>query len=227
MMKSSIFFLLLICSSIVYGQGMHDSGRTGFLNPMQYSGIYLTVSDLQLEEEAKIYLFPKWEGKYEVYLSEKEGYSFSNLNYNVKANTLESKISKDSVFQFEIERINFIKHDSRKYKLYKIHANSELFQEIYVSEDIIFLKGFNAVLRKGTVNPLTLEYIQRDEYSIVEKFYLKLRDGDFVELNLNKKSVLKLLENHYDQVDSYALASKLSFKSEPDLFKILLYYDTL
>lgn len=226
-MKNVLCFLLLSCSSIVFAQGNGGADKTYMNTQLQYEGVYVTANDLQVEEEAKVYLFPEWEGKYEVYLSEKEGYSFSNLNYNVRTNTLESKISKDSVFRFEIGRIDFIKHASRKYKLYRIHESSELFQEIYVSENVVFLKGFNTILRKGTINPLTLEYIQRDEYSIVEKFYVKLKEGNFVQLSLKKKSVLELFGNKANQVNKYASNSKLSFKSEPDLFKIFLYYDTL
>ena len=227
MKKLYCFCFLLFSATIVSGQGMHNSNRSGFLNPMQFDGIYLPVSHLDLSNEGSVYLFPQWEGKYEVYLSEKEGYSFSNLNYNVKTNLLESKISKDSVFQFDVGKINFIKHGSRKYKLYNIRETKELFQEIYVSENIIFLKGFNVVLRKGTINPLTLEYIQKDQYSVNEKFYLKFKNINFIELVLNKKSVLKVLGDKAFQVERYASDFKLSFKSEKDLFKIFLYYDTL
>ena len=226
-MKNSLFYFLLFCSTIVFGQGMHNSNRSGFLNPMQFDGIYLPISPSDLSNKENIYLFPKWEGMYEVYVSEKEGYSFSNLNYNVKTNMLESKISKDSVFQFDVDKIDFIKHGSKKYKLYKIHPTSELFQEIYVSENIFFLKGFKVVLRKGVINPLTLEYVQKDQYSVNEKFYLKLKNLNFIELNLNKKSVLKLLGDKAFQVERYASDFKLSFKSEIDLSKIFLYYDTL
>ncbi|TDE51329.1 hypothetical protein [Flavobacterium sp. GT3P67] len=226
-MKNSLFYFLLCYSTIVFGQGMHDSNRTGFLNPMQFDGIYLAISDLNLSNEGNTYLFSKWEGKYEVYVSEKEGYSFPNLNYNVKTNLLESKISKDSVYQFDVEKINFIKHGSKKYKSYKIHKTNELFQELYVSENIFFLKGFAVVLKKGVINPLTLEYIQKDQYSINEKFYLKLKNVNFIELSLNKKSVLKLLGDKAFQVEKYASDFKLSFKSEIDLFKIFRYYDTL
>lgn len=227
MKKIFWFFLLLFCSAIVFGQGMHNSNRSGFLNPMQFDGIYLRISEVDSSNKGSLYLFPKWEGKYEVYVSEKEGYSFSNLNYNVITNMLESKISKDSVFQFDVEKINFIKHGAKKYKLYNIHESKELFQEIYVSENILFLKGFNVVFRKGAINPLTLDYVQKDEYSVSEKFYLKLKNLNFIELSLNKKSVLRLLGDKAFQVERYASALKLSFKSEPDLFKIFLYYDTL
>jgi hypothetical protein len=226
-MKKIILSYLFISSTIIFGQGMHNSNRTGFLNPMQYDGLYLPISQSDQSNEGNIYLFPKWEGRYEVYVTEKKGYSLSNLNYNVKTNILESKISKDSVFQFDIDKINFIKHDSKKYKLYKIRETNELFQEIYLSDNVLFLKGFNVVLKKGTINPLTLEYIQKDKYSINEKFYLKLNNKNFIELSLNKKDILKLMEDKSSRVEKYASDFKLSFKSEIDLFKIFQYYDTL
>lgn len=226
-MRQVAIFLLLFCSIIVHGQGMRDGTKPYLLSQMQYDGIYVTKSDADIQNEANVYLFPKWEGQYEVFISEKEGFSFPNLNYNVKSNKLESKISKDSVFQIEIEKVNFIRHNSKKYKLYSINGINALFQEIYVSPKLIFVKGFTSVLKKGTINPLTLEYIQQDVYSIVEKYYVKFEGNDFVELKLTKKSILNLFGTKANQVNKYASDSKLNFKSEADLFKIFLYYDKL
>lgn len=227
-MKNYLLVYLLVTSSIIFAQGMHDAQRSGFTNPMQYEGLYLTPGQLdELNGGTSLYLFSSWEGKFEIYVSDKKGYSISNLNYNLKTNTLESKISKDSVFQFDINKVKFIRQGSKKYKLYKIHTENELFQEIYFSNKVTLLKGFDAVLKKGSINPLTLEYIHKDKYSVDENYYLKLNNTNFIEIDLNKKSFLQLMGNKASSVEKYASDFKLSFKSETDLLKIFQYYDTL
>lgn len=225
-MKNFLFWFLFFCSANVVGQG-RDQAKTYMNTTLQFEGIYLTGSDLSSSTGGSVYLFPKWEGKYEVYMSGENGYSFPNLNYNVKSKLLESKIAKDSVYQFDVEKVSLIKHDRKKYRVCKIHETKELFQEIYVSKNILFLKGFNVVLGEGTINPLTLEYIHQEGYHIKEKFYLKFNDEKFIELKLNKRSVLSQFSDKAPQIKKYASASKLSFNSERDLFKIFLYYDTL
>ena len=95
------------------------------------------------------------------------------------------------------------------------------------SDKVTLLKGFDAVLKKGSINPLTLEYIHKDKYSIDENYYLKLNNTNFIEIDLNKKSFLQLMGDKASSVEKYASDFKLSFKSETDLLKIFQYYDTL
>lgn len=226
-MKKICVFYLLLCSAVIFGQQSHGAGGTYFVGQMQYDGVYLPKNEADLSIEGSTYLFPNWDGKYEVYVSENKGYSISNLNYNVKTNSLESKVSKDSVFQFDIKNINFIKHESIKYKLYKIRTSSELFQEIYVSNTVSFVKGFNVIFKKGSINPMTQVVLQKDEYSVKEKFYLKLNNENFVELKLNKKTVLNLLGDKAFAIEKYTSDLNLSFKSETDMVNILQKYDSL
>lgn len=45
-MKNYLLVYLLVTSSIIFAQGMHDAQRSGFTNPMQYEGLYLTPGQL-------------------------------------------------------------------------------------------------------------------------------------------------------------------------------------
>jgi hypothetical protein len=216
-MKKIILFYLLISSAVVFGQ----KGGAG------YETIYVPASTLERTYEGTTYLFPNWEDKYEVYDAENKGFSFTNLNYNVLTKMIETKIIKDSIFRFETKKVNFINYASKKYRFYNIRDTRELFQELYMSNNVTFLKGFNVTYKEGYINPLTQTYIHKEKCYIIEKYFLKLNNKNFIELKLNKHSVLKELGDKAFQIKKYASATKLSFKSERDLFKIFQYYDTL
>ena len=216
-MGKVVLFYLLISSAVIFGQ----RGGRGF------ESIYVPVSTLERTYEGTIYLFPNWEDKFEIYDIENKGFSFTNLNYNVLTKRIEAKISKDSIFRLETKNVNFINYASKKYRFYNIRDTRELFQELYISNNVTFLKGFNATYKEGYINPLTQVYIQKEKCYIIEKYFLKLNNKIFIELKLNKHSVLKQLGDKASQIKKYASISKLSFKSERDLFKIFQYYDTL
>lgn len=226
-MKVIFVFYLLLSYIVGFSQGMHGAKQTFFLSPMQFDGIYVRMNEKDFLLQDKVYLFSNWEGKNEVYVSEKTRYAVKTLNYNIKTNVLEARISKDSVFQFEIEKIYAIKHDLIEYKKYKINGISKLFQEIYVSDNIKFIKGFFVVINKSVFNPLTQALAEEEGSSIKEKYYLKLNNRDFVEFNLNEKSVLKLLGSKSDEIKKFASNMKLNFKSEADLSKIFSEFDAL
>ncbi|TDE51330.1 hypothetical protein [Flavobacterium sp. GT3P67] len=213
-MKKLVLFYLLINSGFAFGQETYES-------------VYVPVSTLERTYEGTIYLFPNWEGKFEIYDSDNKGFSLANLNYNVLTKMIESKFTKDSIFRFEAKKINFIKYASKRYRFYDIRESLELFQELYISDNVRFLKGFNVTYKEGYINPLTQAYIQKEKCYIVEKYFLKLNNKNFIELKLNKHSILKQLGDKASQIKKYASISKLRFKSERDLFMIFQYYDTL
>lgn len=216
-MKKLVLFYFLISSAFIFGQ----KGGRGF------EAIYVPTSTLERTYEGTIYLFPNWEDKYEIYDADNKGFSLTNLNYNVLTKMIESKFTKDSIFRFEAKKVNFINYASKRYRFYNIRETRELFQELYISDNVKFLKGFNATYKEGYLNPLTQAYIQKEKCYIIEKYFLKLNNKNFIELKLNKHSVLKQLVDKASQIKKYASISKLSFKSERDLFKIFQYYDTL
>ena len=51
---------------------------------------------------------------------------------------METLMGKDSIFQYDISKIDYVKNFNRKYKV----INNELYQELIAGEKISLLKGF-------------------------------------------------------------------------------------
>lgn len=223
-------FCLFLSCTVVFSQlstTSNNPNATVMNVALQYDGVYIRTTERDSAIEGNVYLFSSWDGSYEIYVPGNKGYSMQNLNYNIKDRILESKISKDSVFQFDIEKINFIKHDGKKYDVLKVNDGSELVEEIFVTDNVSFVKRFNVVLSKSVVNPLLQISTQNDVYSINKSFFLKVKEKDFVEVKLNKRSVLKLLADKSGEIKRYASDLKLGYTSENDLIKIFRKYDSL
>ena len=175
------------------------------------------------------YLFPSWTGVFNVVSNEGNEYKLFNLNYNIKNKTLESLISSDSVYQYDISKINFIKFNNLKYNLYS-NKNSQnlngLYQELFSSNDLILLKEFKIDLVIGAINPLTQEKVSNNEY--VKFFNYFLKNGDKLNnIKLNKKNLMLIFENKKDLIKDYVNKNSLSFSNESDVIKIFNYYSSI
>lgn len=227
-MRKFILLCLLGFSGVLFGQNLGTDRGVG-LQGFAVNGngtMWLKGATIDNTIEGSTYLFPGWEGLYQMFIDDKQYYSIKNLNYNINSKSLESKFSQDSVFQFDIKKINFIKRGEEKYKYYTVNSSPELCQEFYASSKIIFIKNFKLDLINGVLNPLTQEKT-KSKYVKKEKFFCKTSDKEFTEIDLKKKPILKLLGDKSKLVEKYASGSKLSFSTEKDLCKIFQYYDSL
>ncbi|MFQ3174671.1 MAG: hypothetical protein ACI8W0_001795 [Flavobacterium sp.] len=211
-MKKIILFCLVINYTIVLGQ---------------QRGIWVTNRAVEKTYDGTVYLFSDWEGQNTVYDTDNQNFVLQNLNYNILTKMLETKRGKDSLFALEAKKVNFVDHASKIYRFYNIRGTRELFQELYASDNVKFLKGFNTAVKEGVINPLTQVYLQNEKVYIEEKYYIKVKSGNFNEFKLKKRSVLKLMGDKGSQIKQYASSEKISYKSEEDLVKIFVYYDTL
>jgi hypothetical protein len=212
-MKKIILFCLVINSALVLGQSD--------------TGIWVTNRAVEKTYDGTVYLFSSWEGQNTVYDTDNQKFVLQNLNYNILTKMLETKRGKDSLFTLEAKKVNFVNHASKTYRFYNIRGTLELFQELYASDNVKFLKGFNTAVKEGVINPLTQVYLQNEKVFIEEKYYIKVKSGNFDEFKLKKRSVLKLMGDKGPQIKQYAYAEKLSYKSDEDLVKMFIYYDTL
>jgi len=198
-----------------------------YLNPIQSEGLYVSIKKSDQRRDESQYLFKENEGYFQIFFNQNKGFSIKNLNYNINSNTLESKVSNDSIFEFDNDKIDFIQHNSKKYKFYNINNSSQLYQELLVSKKIIFLKGFKLVHKEAFINPMTNALIAEAKNDIVEKYYCKISDKEFIQFDLKKKSVLILMEDKSSLIAKFVSESNLSYSSENDLIKIFNYYNTL
>lgn len=172
------------------------------------------------------YLFQNFEGLHVI--TNKAGNSFSvlNLNYNLKAGTLETKISLDSVFQYDLKVIDYISYANKKYKNVQNTALNGIVQEIHKGKSVDIYKKLEVTLLEGNINPMTQEKTQQDQYVQVPSYFADL-NGNIDKIKLNKSAILKLIKDKQTEVKEYAKNNKLEFSNEVDVDVILKYYETL
>ncbi|MDY8137713.1 hypothetical protein [Aquimarina sp. 2201CG5-10] len=59
------------------------------------------------------------------------------------------------------------------------------------------------------------------------QYYIKDKSGNLKTVRLKKKDLLKVLNDKKSEIEKYASSSKLSYKKEKDVIKILDHYNTL
>ncbi len=222
-MKKLLSFYLFLFSMIALGQSRGGGGEGVWLSTLER--LKPAVENTTIEGSK--YLFPNWEGNYQLFVSENKAYLFKNLNYNIYTKKLESKFEKDSVYQFDAEKLKFFTHDSKKYKFYSFNNDMELFEELYFSNKIIFFKGYRISYIVGVINPMTNEVISNARYEKVEKYFYKVPEKELIQIELKKKTILNLFGDQSKLIENYVSENKLNYKNEADVIKIMTYYNSI
>lgn len=225
-MKKIFSICLFISSTCFFGQNQKEESFRNSTGDFKTSGSWLPATKIDNSIEGSPYLFDGCDGFFKIFIDEKKYYPTGNLNYNISSKVLESKISKDSIFQYDLKAISFVKRGEEKYVFCTIDKKVDFCLEIYSSSKIVFVKDFKLALINGTLNPLTQE-MRKSRYEKRQEYFCKVANNEFVEVDLKKKPILKLLGEKSKLVEKYASDSKLSFSSEKDLVKIFKYYDSL
>lgn len=186
------------------------------------AGMWTVSKPLDKSIQGTQYLFPSWDGNYTIISKEGLQYKLFNLNYNLSTKKMETLMGKDSIFQYDISKIDYVKNFNRKYKV----INNELYQELIAGEKISLLKGFHVAVIDGVISPLTQQYTTPNRY-VQKNKYFYLKGEKFLEIKLKKKDVLSAFEDKADQVKKYAKDSNLSFGDENDVVNLFRYYNTL
>lgn len=228
-MKKIFSFCLLAFSCVVFGQSMGaraDSQQVVGDFGLNGTGAWIPGAAIDTTIEGTTYLFEEWEGIFKIFIDDKKYYQTHNLNYNIISRQLESKVSKDSVFAYDLKDIKFIKRGQEKYAFYAIDKKENLCLDLYSSSKTIFVKDFKLVLMNGILNPLT-QVMSKSRYEKKQEYFCKVANSEFIEIDLKKKQILKLLGDKSKLVEKFAFNSKLNFSSESDLIMIFKYYDSL
>lgn len=190
------------------------------------SGVWTKEGMLDKKIEGSAYLFLNWDGLFKVFVNDKEYYTIHNLNYNLTTDSLESKVSNDSVFQFDKEKIHSIKTLNKTYKFYSFSGSNKLYEQMFINNNFELIKKTDVNIIEGTLNPLT-QVMSDSKITRKEKYYIKKTKGNFFEIELKKKQILKFLEDKEDMVSKFVSEKKLDFSNEKDLMTIFKYYSTL
>ena len=164
------------------------------------------------------HIFDKWENHGVIGVSGGKEYKIRNINVNVKDNRFESKASKDSIFAYDRQSIDYMLINNRKFKnLYLDHFESNKICEVIVEDDAyMVLKVYKSDVNISGPDPLMLKP-DGDEYVIKSWYYIKR--GEKVEkFKLNKKNILGLFSDKKKEVEGFVKKNKLSW-NKPEHFK--------
>lgn len=195
------------------------------LNPYS-NGTWIPGKPLENLITGSTYLFPNWNGQFTVVDKLGTSIKLYNLNYNIKSESLESYISKDSIFQYDINKIDKIIKNDIKFKIITINNKDGLYQEIFINEKIKLYKGFGITVQPGVFNPLTQEKIEDDKF-IQEFSYFFLINDKYEKTKLNKRVLLNILKDKKDYIKSFVSKYNLTYSKEEDVKGILSYYASL
>lgn len=163
-------------------------------------------------------------------ISTKVGRRFKvpNLNYNVKQDQIEAKISNDSVFIFDSAKIEKVEINNKVFKRYEdlgLSING-YFEIVAASKEMNLLKKYSVFVKEGIVNPLTLQKQSPDIYVIKTKYFL-LSHNEINEISLKKGKLLKIFEEDSGKMKIYINENNLSIKKDEDLKLIFNYHNAL
>ncbi len=228
-MKIIIFALSLLLITISSFSQNNDTFKAA-LNTnnrdLQGGGAFLPGVVLNNYIKGETHLFPNWNGQFTVISKNGDRRQLFNLNYNLKTKTLESFISKDSVFQYDLDQFDYVITSNKKYKVLNESLLKGLVLEIFDGQKVKLYNEIHIEVEKGVVNPMTQTMISEDKFVQVFTYYLFL-NGNQIKIKLNKSDILKQLIDKKDALKEFASKNDLSFSKEDDVNKILKHYDSL
>lgn len=220
-------FIVLICMfslTMLKAQDLAGSGQTENMirastnnNGMGMSYFYKNPNRVI---DGSVYLFNEWNNNGVIYTTSNERFAIYNINLNIKRNTFESMVGRDSLFAFNFNNIEKFVINNRVFKNYYWNNDNKVYEVILQKKDFDLLKGFNVKFVEGSSNPMLNR--KNDKYIRDEKYYVK-KDGKIVFFVLKKSSILKLLnlnDQKKEEVLNYVKANNLSFKNEDHLKQI-------
>ena len=182
--------------------------NTSFIGNTSKNGMWIPSRIEDKTITGSPYLFNSWNGMFSVINKVGDKFSLINLNYNIQTKTLESKISNDSVFQYDLNAIEYVVIAKDKYKI----INGEMLLELLSNSKIEFFKAYNVIIQEATNNPLTQTDLTPRRY-VVKSEYKILQDEILKEFKLSKKFIVNLFPEKKNLILKYVENNNLSFNS--------------
>ena len=223
-MKKFLFLIVLLFTYSFQAQNNEEKADDfqNMIGRSSKAGMWIPSAKPDTTIEGSVYLFPIWEQLFKIELTNKMNIKLYNLNYNIQQKTLESKISKDSVYQFNIKNFDKIKLINSSYKV----INGSLFQEIYIGEKIKCYKDFDVSIKSGVFNPLTQTMTTLAKY-VKNVHYFYILNEEMIEFKPNKKNILKVLTNKKVEIESEIKKKKYDLENDNDLKLLFQFYESL
>lgn len=224
-MKISYFFILFqfFCSFLFAQKTTSTTSmpdyNTDYIGNVYKNGMWIPGKVENNSISGSCYLFDNPNGIFSIINNTGNKFNLTNINYNIETKQLETKIANDSVFQYNLDEIDYLVVNKKKYKVFK----GEMYQQLFSSNQFELLKSFSVVVQQASFNPLTQDVLTPKRY-VVRYNYMLLKNNDTLQdFKLNKKSILGLNIDKKDLILNYVKANKLSYSNEDDVVKILNY----
>ncbi|MGO4821888.1 MULTISPECIES: hypothetical protein [unclassified Flavobacterium] len=172
------------------------------------------------------YLFPSWTDKFIVHMSKGEVYQLSNLNYNILTKKIESFVSTDSIYQYDLKQFDYLICGGKRYKVVNSDIISGLLLEIYNGKKLKLFNEVGLVVQPGSYNPIMPSQNSKDRYVKIDSYYLYINEN-YEKIKLNKKDVLNSLGDNEKAIKEYVKNNNLKFSSIDDIKQIFSYYESL
>lgn len=227
MKNYSFLSLLLFCSVFAFSQESSYLELKSSLNTrdtkLQAIGMWVRDKSSENIVTGSVYLFPNWTNQYSLVTKKGDSRKILNLNYNLITKKLESAMSKDSVFQFDLNQLDYVIQSNNKYKVISDKQLNGLFLEVFNGEKIKLFKEINIVVDKGVYNPLTDKKTD-DKFAQTYSYYF-LVNGKYEKAKLGRNVILKYLNDDKKEIKEFVSKNNLSYTSDEDVRKILNHYN--
>ncbi len=171
----------------------------------------------QNEIKGSSYLFKDWNNNVVVYSNSKT-FNLKSINFNIHSNEFSSLKGTDSLFVYDINKIDSLKINKRFFKKYN---GNDIYEVIFESKKTILLKKYEAKIIEGMFNPIDGTR-EKNRFNIIDDYYI-MKGEHIVKYKITKKSVLELCNDNQDKVKKYIKKNNLSYKKDIDLKLILKY----
>jgi len=163
-----------------------------------------------------IYSYPNWNNKGVIFV-ENRGYSLFNLNFNVTTNNFESRVKRGELFSYKSAQIDSVNINNHLFK----KVGNSFYEVLLEKENNFFLKKYDIKYKVGSVNRLDGSE-GRATTSLTYKYLVKSNDI-IRKIELNKKSILSLIESDQDKenLEKFVRSKDLSYKREKDTIRIV------
>lgn len=231
-MKNIFLCALALGASTLFAQGPSIDGAraANFLNTIDNQGSTFGSSSLFRNPSntitGSVHLFDDWSNKGIAVISKDQKVAVNKLNINVQRNTVEARINTDSIFTFNLGKIDRVIIQNRTFKqvYFPIKESNRLLEIIGSSDDLVIYKDYEIDINEGNPNPM--RGAQKDRFIIRDQYYAQIGDT-FKKFKLKKKTILKAVGAKADEVEAFAKENNYSFRKDEDVARILQHYNTL
>jgi len=216
--------LFLFFSFAALGQDNDSNVWSGF-DTNGFSGVfYNRVTPV----EGTTYLFDNWEQNAIVHKILDDKFLVRRVNLNLNKMSFDAKITEsEDVLSFSFDGIDKIEINKKVYKNMLYNNSNRIFELLYDSNKIKFMKGFEVKLIKASKDPMVNRPF--DKYVKVESYYLMIQDI-ITKIKLKKKIIyntLDLNKKEISNLDTFIKSSSISTRNEQDIIKLLTYLNSI